>query len=346
MFNVFIRLCAVALLLSSAATAQVVVTDALERTVTLEATPERIVVAGRGTFMVVNAVQAFPAAAERLVAYSRTGQFSEEFARLVFDHVDGMVQLEPGAAAEQIAPLQPDLVILKSTARAVGESLITIGIPVVYVDLETPEQYSRDLNTLGAVLGTPERAAELVAYFDDVVRRVEAAVAGADRPRVLLVNYDVRGGEIAFRVPPDLWIQTEMVSLAGGEPIWLGSALEGGWQTVSLEQIAAWNPEVVIVVDYFNPEGEALSAIYGSPLWGSLQAVQNRRVFEFPADHYNWAQPDVRWPLGLLWLANVLQGVDFDLRVEIHRFYNTLYGLDDATIQSAILPRLRALSLD
>lgn len=321
------------------------VTDALGRSVTLTA-PERIVIAGRGTFMVVNAVQAFPEAAERLVGYSVTGQFSEAFARLVFDNLDEIAQLEPGAAAEQIAPLQPDVVLLKSTAANVGESLTAIGIPVVYVDLETPEQYSRDLMTLGAVLGAPERAAALVAYFEDVVSRVAAAVAGAERPRVLLVNYDVRGGEIAFRVPPDNWIQTELVSLAGGAPVWLGSALEGGWQTVSLEQIAAWNPDIVIVVDYFNPEGEALAAILESPLWQPLTAVQHGAVFEFPADHYNWAQPDVRWPLGLLWLANVLQGAGFDMRAELHDFYRTLYGFDDATVQSAILPRLRALSLD
>jgi iron complex transport system substrate-binding protein len=333
-------------LLGALALAQLTVTDALGRSVTLEAPPERIVIAGRGTFMVVNAVQAFPEAARQLVGYSVTGQFSEAFARLVFDNLDAIAQLEPGAAAEQIAPLQPDLVILKSTAANVGESLIAINIPVVYVDLETPEQYSRDLTILGTLLGSSERAVELVRYFEGVVSRTQAAVAGADRPRVLLVNYDVRGGEIAFRVPPDNWIQTELVSLAGGEPVWLGSALEGGWQTVSLEQIAAWDPDIVIVVDYFNPEGEALAAIRGSPLWQPLTAVQNGAVFEFPADHYNWAQPDVRWPLGLFWLANVLQDAGFDMRVEIHDFYRTLYGFDDATIQSAILSRLRALPLD
>jgi hypothetical protein len=46
--------------------------------------------------------------------------------------------LEANAAAEQIAPLKADAVVLKSSmAEKLGTPLEALGLKVVYVDLET-----------------------------------------------------------------------------------------------------------------------------------------------------------------------------------------------------------------
>lgn len=61
---------------------------------------------------------------------------------------------------EQIALLDPDVVILRSfMADKLGRPLEEMDIPMVRVDLETPEQYFRDVATLGELFGNEARAA-------------------------------------------------------------------------------------------------------------------------------------------------------------------------------------------
>jgi len=69
----------------------------------------------------------------------------------------------------------------------------------------------------------------------------------SERPSVLVLQYSEDGGEISFKVPPASYLQTTMVQNAGGNPTWLdvdGGA--DGWIQVGLEQIAVWNPEVIL----------------------------------------------------------------------------------------------------
>ena len=42
-----------------------------------------------------------------------------------------------------------------------------------------------------------------------------------------------------------------MVELAGGVPVWTAAVQGGGWAVVNLEQIAAWNPDQIYVINYF-----------------------------------------------------------------------------------------------
>jgi iron complex transport system substrate-binding protein len=90
--------------------------------------------------------------------------------------------LESAAGAEQVAALQPDLVILKSyLADTIGAPIEAIGIPAIYVDFETPEQYSRDLAILGKVFGDEARAAEVADFFQS--RMDEKRSDGAGSPK-------------------------------------------------------------------------------------------------------------------------------------------------------------------
>ena len=123
---------------------------------------------------------------------------------------------------------QPDVVLLRSfMADSLGRSLEQLEIPVVYLDLETPEQYFRDVDVLGQLLGDAARAEAVQDYYRTRLDRVEQAVgevADEKRPRVLLVQYSQQGGEVAFNVPSATWLQTTEVELAGGAPVWKEAA--------------------------------------------------------------------------------------------------------------------------
>lgn len=322
--------------------------DALGRTVTFAQAPTRIVIAGRGTYMVTGATFAFPAAQEKVAAFEG-GRFNDPtiFLPFVDPAFDEITILERNAGPEQIAPVNPDAIVLKTTAQELGASLEQLGVPVVYVEMESAEQYFSDLTTLGQLFNTPERAQAIIDYFQtrlDTVAAGLANVAEADKPRVLVLQYSDEGGEVAVEVPPASWIQTRLVEMAGGMPVWTEASEGGGWATVNFEQIAQWDPDKVFVIYYQSDPAEAVAALEASPEWQALRATQNGEIYGFPADFFGWDSPDPRWILGLQWLATKIQPEQFaaiDLMDEVRSFFTEIYGMDAESIEANIMPALK-----
>lgn len=321
------------------------VQDALGREVQFSTPPQRIVIAGKALFMLADAVYLFPQASERIVALGNARQGTGNFIALIDPQYEQKATLAGDAGPEQIAAVQPDLVLLKSyLAESLGKPLETLGIPVVYLDLETPEQYERDLTTLGQIFQTPERAEAINAYYRQNVERVQQAVQGAEKPRVLILQYSDKDGVVAFNVPPQSWMQTILTELAGGEPLWKEIQLGKGWTQVSLEQIGAWDADKIFIISYFRDVSEVTNQLKQDPQWQALRAVQQGNLYGFAGDLYSWDQPDVRWILGLNWLAARLHPErfpDYDALQQVRQFYQTLYGLDEAFVNEKIIPTLR-----
>ena len=100
--------------------------------------------------MVADAVYAFPGAVDKVIGLGNAAQGAVNFLEMLDPDFPEKAVLTNEATAEEIAALSPDLLILKSSvAERMGPALEALGIPVVYVDFETPEQYARDLAILG-----------------------------------------------------------------------------------------------------------------------------------------------------------------------------------------------------
>ncbi len=302
-------------------------TDALGRPVRLPRPPQRIVVAGRAGLLLADALYAFPTAPQQVVALPRARQ-GMDFLTLVDPDLPSKASLSPESSVEAIAAYHPDLVLMKAfLAPKLGAAVEASGLPVFYLSLENPQTYPQELAQLGALLGQPERGQELAAYYLNKTGAVREAVHGAPPPRTLVLQHSAKGGETAYLVPPASWIQTEMVRLAGGTPLWATQVAGSSWTPVGLEQIVAWNPEQIFLIDYFASPAEAAEALRAQ--WGPALAAP---IHPFPKDDLSWDQPDPRWVLGLLWMAkhlhpDRLQGMD--LNAEVNAFYRTLYGLDE-----------------
>ena len=257
--------------------------------------------------------------------------------------------IDKSAGPEVYASLKPDAVIMKSSMRkSAGPALDALGIKQLYLNLETPEDYIADITALGDFLGAKPRAQQIVAYYDkalaDIAGTIGKGGAGGQqaKPRVLLVQA-TSPTEGVWEVPPASWMQTRMVELAGGVPVWTGANPGSGWAKVNAEQIAVWNPDAVFVVNYrASAEASARSFLADGRL-SNVPAVRKGAVYGFAQDFYSWDQPDTRWILGLQWTARKLYPALFAGRPiidEVRSFFSVMYGMDAAAFGATIEPKL------
>lgn len=324
--------------------------DAAGKIVKLDKLPERLAVVGRGPQYLLHLLYMFPEGPRRLVGMEKRGRTASDFLSAVSPGIDGKLTLLPNPGPESIAGLHPDLVLTKGAqSGSLDEALAKVGIPTAYLSLETPEEYNRDIANLGVILGNPKRAEEIIHFYKDRVTRVESAMAGLrdeEKPSVLVVMGNLRSGKYAVRVPAPAWMQTYQVRAAGGRPVWLEAAEQaGGWAVVNLEQIAAWNPErLVIIVWYSTNSSDFMSWLSADPQWKRIGAVAAGKVSYFPSDYYGWDAPDTRWIMGLTWMAATLHPdrlKGYNIQDEVYDFYEKLYGLDRETIRTKIIPLVK-----
>ncbi len=308
--------------------------------------PDRVVMGGKAVTLVADAVYAFPSARSRVVAVGGTDQGLGVFLETVSRGFSALPSFDRQAGVETYASFAPDLVILKSSLKkSIGAGLETLGIKTAYLSLESPEDYYAELATIGRMFGDPGRAATLVDYYKGIVATAERASASASakagaKARVLLVQAAGDG----FEVPPDSWMQTRLVELAGGVAVWKGSNPGSGWATVGPEQIAAWNPDVLVVVSYKERSTAVAARLAADPRFSGLKAAKTGRIVGFAQDFLSWDQPDTRWGLGLLWLTGILYPDSmpgYSSEAEARRFFSLFYGFDAAAFDAQIVPRIR-----
>jgi iron complex transport system substrate-binding protein len=324
------------------------VKDALDREVKFTSPPQRIVIAGKAVFMLSDAIYAFPDMGNRIVAIADRSQSAKDFLPLIDPKFAEKKTLESEAGAEQIAPLKPDLVILKSfTREKLGKPIEALGIPVIYLDLETPEQYERDVKILGAVLQNPGRADVLVNEYQrlaNVTSETSKKITDDKKPKVLLLYYNEKDGATSLNIPPTGYIQTTLVKIAGGNPVWADANKGSGWLKVNFEQIAAWDADQIYIITYSTDLNKAMGVIKADPQWQALRAMKDGKVYGFPTDFYSYDQPDTRWYMGLSWLAAKVNPdlyPGFSMQDTIIKFYKLMYNLDEAAVKGKIIPEMK-----
>lgn len=332
----------------TAAAYPVTLTDDLQKEVTFDKAPPRIVVAGRATTLLLDALYMFPEAKQSVIAYEKRLQTSDDFMPVIDPAASEKAILQKDSSAEQIAPLNPDLVILKTyMAETLGKPLEEIGIKVIYLDLETPDAFMNDIQLLGKIFGDSARAESVLQYYEGSLASIQTYTKTLDstkNPKVLLIQYSNKGGTINFSVPAIGWIQTSMVELAGGTPVWVDASTAGAWNNVTLEQIAAWNPDVIFIIWYQGDAAPVAKDVSNDPIWAQLKAVKDGHVYGFAGDFISWDQADSRWILGLTWLASRIHPEIFteaNIKESATIFYQTLYNLTFDQVETNVYPLLK-----
>ncbi len=327
--------------------------DAAGRKVVLRNLPKRIVVVGRGPFMVLHLLYMFPEAGRRIVGFEERVKLSS-FLSLIDPAFSGKIILNPNPGPEHIASLKPDVVIMKGSVRdQTGDSLERLGIGVVYIDMENPRQFFKDVDNLGLVLGNKRRAEEIKAYYQGRLALIHARVSGIPeqkRPGMLMLMYTTRGNKAAVQVPAESWMQTLQARTAGARPVWVNtvSKASDGWTIVNFEQMALWNPDLIcIIVPHSLKPAALIASLKEDPQWRLLKAVKTGRMHAFPSDLFGWDSPEPRWILGMIWTARTAWPElfrDIDMKGEVIRFFATLYNMESSRIEKDILSRCSFLA--
>jgi iron complex transport system substrate-binding protein len=308
----------------------------------------RVITCGKAHFLVLDTLYMFPEAVESVVAFGDSSQVGGNFIFLLDPEAEQRAVLAPDPGVEEILAHRPDYVVLKSyLSNGLGRQLEDLNVSVLYVDLESPDQFRQDIAAIGKLFGNSERAEALNRFFDEslrTVQRIGEAIPESEKPNTLLLYYGARSGTASFNVPPRQWLQTSLVQWAGGRPVWFEAAAASGWQQIGFEQIAAWNPDYILLVSYHTPVDEVKATLLSDPKWLELEAVRRGNLLAFPADYLSWDQPDPRWILGLQWLVGKLHpglGATAEVEKKVVEFYSFVYGLSAQRIEEAILPMIR-----
>lgn len=323
------------------------IVDALGRQVKLSSEPSRIVIIAKQAPMLTNFLYLFDSAKEKLIALEKRKQSTEDYLKLVDENIEEKYLLEKGAGAEQIVPLNPDVVILKSSMRdTIGKPLEDLSIPVIYVEFENVDHIYRDIRIFADILNEKKRGEELVSYYQESFQKIQKEVAKNEdikKQRVLILQAVTEDQKYVFSVPAANWLQTDLIEKAGGIPVWKEANLAGGWTDINMEQISNWDPDLIYIVNYQGSAPEIVNKLKNDSIWQNLKAVKDNRIYPFAFDFLSWDQPDPRWILGYGWMAfrqNPQNISSSEIRSLIENYYEKFYGIGKSVFNEKISPKI------
>lgn len=238
-----------------------------------------------------------------------------------------------GFRVEDLLLRRAQLVFL-SPGSAVAPVLAKAGMTVVETTFRDFASLRTCVNNTAALLGgtAPERARGYLAHLDAVVdetTRITRPLPAQARPRVLHV---IRM-EPVFQVDGSQTMIHEWIEAAGGRNA--AESIAGNGRTVTMEQVSAWDPDVIIVAA--NSAGHTPPAGYAD-----LRAVRQKRVLVNPEGVFSWDRYGCEIALQVPWAASQLHPALFakvDLVARTRDFYRRFfdYPLTEADARRIIV---------
>lgn len=234
-----------------------------------------------------------------------------------------VIQTGQGPNIEGVIEASPDVVLTMD--RTTIDLLERTHIPTLYLSWQKPGDVKAVMHLLGELYGKQDVADAYNRYFDETIGRVGSRVDGLrddQRPRVLYA--DIR------RLTQPHKIAEWWIAKAGGRSVTDDGRI-GEAFNFSIEQVLAWNPEVIIVTA--EPE---IADAYADARLANVSAIKNRRVYAIPMGVHVWGNRTVEQPLTVLWAAKVFHpdlfadiAIDDEIRAFYGRFFRANLSRDD-----------------
>lgn len=231
---------------------------------------------------------------------------------------------------EEILKAKPDFVLAWvdrfGNASDTEARFAKIGLPVVIIRLDSLDDYPATLKFLGDLLGRGERAEALSSYVSAAITRVTEAVKSIPPEQRLRVYYTQTSDGLTTEC--DQSFHVEPIRMAGGDNVHhCQQTTHQGMEKVSLEQIIAYHPQLILTQDR-----NFAQSLADKPEWRNVDAVKSGRVVVIPRTPFNWVDrpPSFMRALGIQWLTNLFypDRYPLDLKAETKAFYKLFLGVD------------------
>ncbi|WP_223565922.1 ABC transporter substrate-binding protein [Pantoea sp. OVA07A] len=320
------------------------ITDQTGRQVTIPDRVDRIVVLQHQTLNLLVQMNATDKIVGVMANWKQ--QLGDSYARLAPElnqkaTLGDLTHVDP----EKLVALHPQVVFVTNYApHEMIDSITVLGIPVVAISLRHDEPgekakmnpsirdeemaYDKGLregiSLIGEIINKPAEAKALITATDEGHKIV------SDRLKDVPAEKRIR----AYMANPELTTYgsgkyTGLMMLHAGA-VNVAAATVKGFKTVSMEQVIAWDPQVIFVQERYP---SVVNEINSSPQWQAIDAVKNHRVWLMPDYAKAWGYPmPEAMGIGELWMAKKLypqkfQDVDMNKLANkwYQRFYRTAY---------------------
>ncbi len=309
---------------TSEGTFPVTITDHLDREITIEQKPERLVSGYYvSTSMLISlglkdSVVGIEAKADTRPIYSLA---ASEFLQL--PNVGTAKEFNLEGCIE----LMPDLVILPVSLREQTVGLEEVGINVLYVNPENTALFEEAYMNIGKATGTQDRASEIISYSHESLSELNEKIMGIEQETLYL------GGNSDFLSTAGAKMyQNTMIENAGC--INVAAEIEDTyWANVDYEQILRYNPEFIILAaaaDY------SVQDVLNDTSISSVSAVLTNDVYAMPGNIEAWDSPLPASFLGSLFIASSIYPDAYtaeDFSAKVTEFYETYYAFTPPAAQ-------------
>lgn len=241
------------------------VTDDAGRKVTFDRPPQRIISLSPGYTETLYAL----GLGDRVVA---TDSYSDYPAA---NKSKATLKTYPKPPIEQIVADKPDLVLTLVEGNDFLQQMDQQGIKTLRLFPTTFDGTLRDIDVIGQVTGTSDRAARITSSMRERANAIVAKTKNAPKP-VVVYELDASDPTKPFVAGP-AGFYGDLIPMAGGKNAFDDLKTAAG--QVSAEQILARDPDVIILGDSlvpFNPQTPQM--VKARPGWSGIKAVKNNRI--------------------------------------------------------------------
>ena len=251
----------------SAAQYPLTVKDDLNKEVTMEAEPERIVSLAPSITEMLYSI----GLADKIVGVTTYADYPKEATKKT---KIGSVT-EPNI--EKIVSLKPDLVIAAGiNKKPTLKKIKDLGIKVAGFNPHTIKETINVFVKVGRLTGNDQTARQVAAQMqvqvDEIKALVENKLQNNPRPKVF---YEIWSDPLTT-AGKGTFIH-DIIKTAGGENI--GAKAKGPWPTYNLEKLLVENPDVYISSHHSAPGNVTVKSVKNRDNFGSLKAVKNDRIY-------------------------------------------------------------------
>jgi ABC-type Fe3+-hydroxamate transport system substrate-binding protein len=188
---------------------------------------------------------------------------------------------------EAMAALRPDLVIIQTNPVRLRERLSALHLRSLEVNQQDLQAIYTSIRVIAQAAGKEKAATALIASMERKLGEIGTRSAAVKRLRVMFVVGRAPGRLDGLIVAGNASYLNQILSLAGGENIF-GDAV-GSYPQVSLEEVMARNPDVIIDIGDMGAADSATEARKRSivALWqraSTVKAVKDGRIYPVAAD--------------------------------------------------------------